>query len=174
MNGLTNSFFQWHTICLLFNRPTSSAKEVTQTFLPLTDPGNMLFFLDSNAATMNVPAGFTTGFSFFYSAINNPGFVNVYDGLNGTGNILTTLNLPVTASDGGDPNGQFSPFVPFGVNFSGTALSVDFGGTANQIGFDDVTLGSSTPGNVPDGGATLSLLGLAMSGLVMIKRKFRS
>lgn len=110
-------------------------------------PSTVLFFLGGSAATMNVEAGFDTGFSFFYSAINNPGFINVYDGLDGTGTILATLNLPTTPNNGApDPNGQFSPFLPIGVTFAGTARSVDFGGTANQIGFDNITLGAAIPG----------------------------
>jgi hypothetical protein len=32
------------------------------------------------------------------------------------------------------------------VTFAGTAHSVDFGGTVNQVGFDNITLGSGTPG----------------------------
>ena len=110
-------------------------------------PSTILFFLTGAAATMNVPAGFTTGFSFFYSAINNPGVIRVYDGLDATGNVLATLNLPVTPNGGApDPTGQFSPLVPIGVTFTGTAHSVDFGGTVNQVGFDNITLGSGTPG----------------------------
>ncbi|MEK7316910.1 MAG: PEP-CTERM sorting domain-containing protein [Candidatus Eisenbacteria bacterium] len=110
-------------------------------------PDTILFFLTGAAATMNVPSGFTTGFSFYYSAINNPAQIVVYDGLNATGNILATLPLPLTPFNGApDPTGQFSPLVPIGIAFSGTALSVDFGGTVNQVGFDDITLGSDVPG----------------------------
>jgi len=137
-------------------------------------PSTVLFFLSGGAATMNVAAGFTTGFSFFYSAITNPGFVNVYDGLNGTGNVLVTLNLPLTPFNGApDPTGTFSPFVPFGVSFVGTALSVDFGGTANRISFDNITIGSQTPGgaSVPDSGATIAMLGLALTGIASYRRK---
>ncbi len=110
-------------------------------------PDTVLFFLTGAAATMNVPAGFTTGFSFYYSAINQPGVIRVYDGLNATGNVLATLNLPLTPNNGApDPTGTFSPLVPIGVSFSGTARSVDFGGTVDQVAFDDITLGSSTAG----------------------------
>jgi len=110
-------------------------------------PDTILFFLSGAAATMNVPAGFTTGFSFYYSAINNPGTIRVYDGLNASGNLLATLDLPLTPFNGApDPTGQFSPLVPIGVTFAGTAHSVDFGGTVNQVGFDNITLGSGTPG----------------------------
>ena len=96
-------------------------------------PSTVLFFLSGTAATLNFAAGFDTGFSFFYSAVNNPGSINVFDGLDATGSLLATLALPVTASDGGDPNGAFSPLVSVGVAFGGTARSIDFGGAANQI-----------------------------------------
>ncbi len=119
-------------------------------------PDTILFFLTGGAggtaATMNVPAGFEVGFSFYYSAINNPGIVRVYDGLNATGNVLATLNLPLTPANGApDPTGNFSPLVPIGVTFTGVARSVDFGGTVNQVGFDNITLGSGTPIGGPGG-----------------------
>jgi hypothetical protein len=129
-------------------------------------PSTALFFLGGNAATLNISTGFTTGFSFFYSAINNPGFINVFDGLNGSGNILATLNLPTTPFNGApDPTGAFSPFIPIGVGFSGTARSIDFGGTINQIAFDDVTFGSVTPGTTPVPTPALlpGLVGLGLS-----------
>lgn len=112
-------------------------------------PDTILFFLTGTGAVMNVSGGFQNGFSFFYSAVNNPGQIVVYDGPDATGNVLATLNLPITPSDGGDPTGTFSPLEPVGVSFSGTAMSVDFGGTINQIGFDNITLGSATPGGAP-------------------------
>jgi hypothetical protein len=122
----------------------------------------IMFFLAGND-TMNVAAGFTTGFSFFYSANATPGSVSVFDGLNGTGNLLGTLVLPVT------PN-AFNVWVPIGVAFNGTAMSVVWGGSANHIGFDDVTLGSETPG-VPEPGSTIALLGMAFAGIAALKRK---
>ncbi|OUL26505.1 hypothetical protein BV378_12535 [Nostoc sp. RF31YmG] len=135
-------------------------------------PNTALFFLNGPAATLNALNGFTTGFSFFYSAINNPGFINVYDGLNATGNLLATLNLPTTPFNGApDPTGQFSPFVPIGVSFSGIAKSVDFGGTVNQIAFDNITFGSATPGtNVPEPLTILGTLTAAGFG-VALRRK---
>jgi hypothetical protein len=129
-------------------------------------PDTVLFFLNGPAATLDYAPGFTTGFSFYYSAINNPGFVNVYDGPGGTGNILATIQLPTTPFSGApDPTGQFSPFFPIGVAFAGTAYSIDFGGTVNQIAFDNITFGSQTPVGTPDVGAPLALLGLGLVGL---------
>ena len=106
----------------------------------------IMFFTSGESATLNVPAGFTTGFSFYYASPSYAGVVRVYDGPNATGNVLATINLPLTPSNGApDPTGTFSPFLPYGVSFSGTARSVDFGGTVNQIGFDNITLGASSP-----------------------------
>jgi hypothetical protein len=136
-------------------------------------PSTALFFLSGTAATLNYSAGFSTGFSFFYTAINNPGSIAVYDGLDATGNVLATLELPLTPFNGApDPNGAFSPFVPIGVGFNGIAKSIDFGGTINQIAFDDITFGSTTPGApspVPEPG-TLLLFGTAMAGLGAVNR----
>ncbi len=111
-------------------------------------PSTVLFFLSGTAATMNVPAGFDTGFSFYYSSVNVPGLIDVWDGLDGTGNLLASLVLPVTPLGGApDPTGAYSPFLAMGVAFNGIAHSVDFGGTVDQIAFDDITLGSITPGS---------------------------
>jgi VPDSG-CTERM motif len=125
--------------------------------------GHTIMFFLTGADTMNVAAGFNTGFSFFYSANDTPGSVTVWSGLNGTGSILANLLLPLTP----DP---FNVWVPVGVAFSGTAMSVVWNGSANHIGFDDVTLGSETPG-VPDGGTTVALLGMAFVGIAALKRK---
>ena len=100
-------------------------------------PSTVMFFL-SGTAIMNVPAGFSTGFSFHYTSIQYTSGIDVYDGENGTGTKLEAVSLPRTTSDGGDPNGAYSPFFQIGVEFSGTAKSVDFGGSVNQVAFDDI------------------------------------
>jgi len=137
-------------------------------------PDTVMFFLDGASSIMNVAAGFDTGFSFFYSAINDAGSVDVFDGLNGTGNLLTSLIISVTPTDGGDPNGDFSPFFDIGVGFSGTAKSVSFSGVQNQIGFDDITFGSVTAGGatVPEP-AILALLGFGLAGIGFSRKKLK-
>jgi hypothetical protein len=118
-----------------------------------------LFFLDVDAAIMTVPAGFDTGFSFYFSgnpALGN-GSVTVYSGVDGTGDVLATGTLntsltPLGGCGGGDPTGQYSCWSIVGISFDGIAKSVAFGGAANFIAFDDVTFGSITPGGEGGGG----------------------
>jgi hypothetical protein len=134
-----------------------------------SNTGNMpsspmgLFFLSGSAATMDVAAGFTTGFSFFYTAQNNPGSVSVWSGLDGTGTLLASLALPTNDSTC-LVTPTFCHWDPIGVSFSGTAESVNFGGSANQVVFDNITLNSSTPGTTPEPG-TLVQMGSGLIGL---------
>lgn len=135
-------------------------------------PETTLAFFDVGSAIMNVEAGFDTGFSFFYAAPYFPGSVNVYDGLDSTGNLLATLALPINFDTcGGDPSGTYNCWSPIGVLFGGIAMSVNFSGTANYIAFDDITLGSDRPGtsDVPEP-TTWTLLA---AGTVLLARRFR-
>lgn len=135
-------------------------------------PDTVLFFLDAGSAIMNVAAGFTTGFSFFYSSVNDAGSVNVYDALNGGGTLLASLNLAALGFGPGDPNGAFSNWAAIGVLFAGTAMSVDFGGVANQIAFDNITLGTDKPGTSPVPiPATLPLLAGALGLIGLLRRR---
>ncbi len=112
-------------------------------------PSTIMFFLDANEAYMNVAAGFETGFSFYYCALYD-GSVSVYDEINGTGNLLGTTLIPQTnpGNVGGDPNGFYDNWLIVSVAFNGIAKSVVFTGSANNVGFDDVTFGSTVPGCV--------------------------
>jgi len=136
-----------------------------------------LVFLSTPGDIMDVSGGFTTGLSFYYTALS-AGTVTVYSGLDDTGTVLATLGLPATGdglvlgTTGCDTD--FCPLVPLGVAFSGTAMSVDFS-AATDIGFDNVTLGSMTPdpttgSATPEPGA-FSMLGLVLASLVAISRK---
>jgi len=129
------------------------------------------FFLTGPGDIMDKASGFTTGFSFFYSAINEPGSVTVWSGLDGTGTLLASLALPVTPYDPTLPY-NFNEWFAVGVTFAGTAESADFSGTANQIGFDDITLGSATAGAPDSTGAGIYLLAaLGLAGAAWVSRK---
>ncbi len=107
-------------------------------------PITCLFFL-TGSSVMSVPAGFTTGFSFYYTS-SASGTVYVWDGVNGGGNLLTSATFSATPNST-SPYYTFDNWQPMGVSFSGTAKSVTFSGVDNQCGFDNITFGSSTPGS---------------------------
>lgn len=111
----------------------------------LPSPSTVITFLEpSSSAVLNVAAGFTGGFSFYYSS-DAAADVVVYDGLDGTGDVLATV--PITAQRNVDcTSSSFCNWTAAGASFSGTARSVSFGGTANQTGFDNITLGRAIPG----------------------------
>lgn len=161
-------------ICL--NTPGVSCSNTSRG--GLGDPNSQeggLFFLSGSNTFMDDPSGFTTGFSLFYTAIYNPGSLSVYSGVDGTGTLLATLDLPLTASNCASTySAGFCPFVPIGVAFSGTAESISFAGVANQIVFDDVTFGSSTPGNpstVPEPSTIVLMLTALGAGIGPIRRR---
>jgi hypothetical protein len=129
-------------------------------------PSTVMFFLQATAI-MNVNNGFTDGFSFFYSSTSESGSVKVYDGLNGTGTLLATLTLTPLGVGPGDPTGAYSNWAPVGVTFAGTAYSVDFGGTANYIIYDDITIGSEIAGGEPVPEPSTVIGGLALGALAL-------
>ena len=146
----------------------------TGNFANEPSPDNIAFFLTGPGVIMDVPAGFSTGFSFYYTNIYNPGSVDVWDGLNASGTLLASLYLPALGSSGnGDPTGAYDTWAPVGVAFPGSAKSVNFSGSANYIGFDNVTLGSQTPSpGVPEP-TSIALLALAAGGIGATLRKRR-
>ncbi|HQM87597.1 MAG TPA: PEPxxWA-CTERM sorting domain-containing protein, partial [Methylotenera sp.] len=112
-------------------------------------------------------------FSFYSSSLTAS--VNVYDDVNGGGNLLASLNLSPqnTNNCSGDPTGLYCNWSAVGVEFNGIAKSVNFGGTANRVGFDNITFGSSTPvTSVPEPETYAMLLaGLGLIGFSVRRRK---
>jgi PEP-CTERM motif len=144
----------------------------TGNFANEPSPNTIMFFLDANNAILNLAAGFDTGFSFFYTSATAAN-VTVWSGLNGTGTLLGTISLTAqyTNNCAGDPTGMFCHWDAIGVAFAGTARSINFGGTANQTGYDNITFGSDTPvGNVPEP-STYAMLGLGLAGIGIAARR---
>jgi hypothetical protein len=166
--------FGGNALALCLNSLIATCSNTSRGGLASGSDQGGLFFLSGNQTYMNVAAGFTTGFSFFYSSFSQSGAVNVFDGPNGTGNILGTLNLSPNAGLCPGYHAGFCPFGASGVSFIGTALSVGFAGVANQIVFDDVTFGSADPGvpGIPEpGSVALMLAGLGVVGSAARRRK---
>lgn len=128
-----------------------------------------MIFLD-NAAVLNYAAGFDSGFSFRFATPYYGGEVSVYSGLDKTGTLLGSIDLPINGPGPG-PGGPYSNWSIGSLAFAGTAMSIDFGGTANYIAYDDVTFGSITPGVPEPSTYALMALGLAGIGLVTRRRK---
>jgi hypothetical protein len=165
--------FSANSLLICLNTPGFSCSNTSRGGLaPASDKGS-LFFLSGNKSIMNVAAGFSDGFSFNYVSTSFAGDVQVFDGLDGTGNLLATLNLQPNANAGLCPagSGGFCPFGPAGVKFSGVAKSVSFGGVANQIVFDDITFGSDVPA-IPEPG-TYALMALGLAGVGFAARRRR-
>lgn len=92
------------------------------------------------AATMNVTAGFVDSISFHYSstAFVVQG-VNVYAGLNATGDLLASFNLVGNAQRGCSDT-PFCRFDQLTSTFAGVARSVSFDSAAGLAGFDNISI----------------------------------
>jgi len=127
---------------------------------------------------LTVATGFDTGFSFFYSS-SQAASIYLYDGVDGTGNLLGSLTLVAqSAGNGcaGDPNGRFCNWSQVGLSFNGVAKSIYFGETLNFTVFDNVTLGGNLtavpPTPVPEPKTYAMLLaGLGLIGFSVRRRK---
>lgn len=104
------------------------------------------YYVDTSLA-INVPYGFQTGFSAYYSVYAYPLTISIYDGENGTGNLLATVNLLPNAhyNCSGDPSGYYCNWDYVSIPFNGTAKSVVFSGKILFSVFDNLAFDSINP-----------------------------
>lgn len=119
----------------------------------------IVFFQSATGFTMNVDVGFIDSFSTWY--VNGDpivGSIEVFDGLDGTGNLLGQLDLPQNEFED-----DFDDWELVDLPFDGIARSIRIEGLENFIGFDDMTfVAIPTP-------TTLALL--AVAGVMPRRRR---
>lgn len=125
----------------------------TGNFANEPTPDAVMFWLSDTDAHMNYAPGFTQ-FSLHYNTALYPGNLSFWTGTDGTGSqVGPTELLGLTGSDcGGDPSGFYSCWKKVAVTLPAMAYSVTFGGTANQIGFDNISFNPhqvNVPGPLP-------------------------
>ena len=168
--------FSSNALAICLNTPGVGCSNTSRGgFAPGSEFGG-LFFLEGDETILDYSSGFTTGFSFVYAQPNTQGGeVRVYDELGGTGNLLGSISLGLTASTcGGEYGAGYCPFEAVGVAFGGTAKSIVFAGVANYVVFDDITFGSVTPGEpgVPEPATwAMMILGFGLVGYSARRRR---
>jgi hypothetical protein len=116
-------------------------------------------------ATMNVAKGFSGKLTFWYaSSVTTLDAVNIYSGLNGTGTLLASASLFGNASLGCSDT-PFCRFDMTSVKFAGVAQSVNFGGNAQFVAYDNIGI---TP--VPELD-TFMMLAAGLVAMAFIKRR---
>ena len=142
-----------------------SNDELSKYFSNAPTSGGVMIAPDS-VAFLNAADGFTNSVSLYYSSdIAAPNSVNIYSGLNGTGDRLGSFSLNMNAQTGCSET-PFCNFEQSTVMFSGTGKSISFDGNSGHTAFDNVTI---TPVPEPTTYA-LVLLGLASIGFVARRR----
>ncbi len=166
--------FSENSLLLCLNSTTITCSNSSRGGMAPGSAQGALFFLSGSASVMNIAAGFETGFSFNYASLSQAGSVSVFDEMNGTGNLLATIDLLPNAGSCPGYNAGYCPFSAVGILFNGIAKSVSFAGVANQIAFDDITFGAENPGpqvDVPTP-ASLGLFAVALLGLHLRRKTF--
>jgi hypothetical protein len=113
---------------------------------------SIMFWLNDVDTHMNFAPGFSQ-FSLYYST-GAPGSLSFWTGPDGTGSPVGPVQpLGVNGHGcGGDPTGYFDCWTKVAVALPGVAYSATFTGTANVIGFDNVSFNPqeiSVPGPLP-------------------------
>jgi hypothetical protein len=140
---------------------------------PSSQRGGLQFDVDDGY--INISGGFGTAISFYYLALGVGGFsIDLFDGTNGTGNLLGTGALPNTPQGSCVAyNATYCPFEAVTLAFSGTAKSVRFNGPKYYLVLDDISFGDApSTVSVPEPATwAMMLLGFGTIGFAMRRRR---
>lgn len=123
----------------------SAAKGGSGNFINNPGGGPVMFFQTGNSATITATNLISSGLWLSYSALQS-GTVTVYDGPNGTGNILASITL--SPNNSGCTTYKLCVWSSVGVPLSATAGSIRFGGTADFLAIGTIHLGVALPTSI--------------------------
>ncbi|WP_026795717.1 MULTISPECIES: DUF4347 domain-containing protein [Planktothrix] len=113
---------------------------------PLSNPGqlaNAITYNEGQSMIINVGDGFDQKFGFRYASPFADHQVTIYDGVNGTGNVLASVQLPRTPDSNLTPGAYILENNPTStLFFEGIAKSVILGSQPNKLLINDITFGS--------------------------------
>ncbi|MEG4421515.1 SdrD B-like domain-containing protein [Microcoleus sp. LAD1_D5] len=112
---------------------------------PLINPGQVargITYDEGQSIIINVGNGFGQKFSFRYASPFAEHQVTIYDGVNGTGNVLASVQLPRTTDSNLTPGAYILESNPSSnLLFQGTGKSVILGNQPNKLVIGDITFG---------------------------------
>ena len=129
--------------------------------------GDTIAMFLSVASALDMPAGFAA-LSFYYCSPYYDATVSLYDGLDGTGNLLESVDLPATPTVPSASGSDYDNWQLVSITFNGIAESAAFSGPAVQqlFGLDNVSLTTpvGTPAATPEPAALVIWLVLGALG----------
>ena len=112
---------------------------------PLINPGQVargITYDEGQSIIINVGNGFGQKFSFRYASPFAEHQVTIYDGVNGTGNVLASVQLPRTTDSNLTPGAYILESNPSSnLLFQGIGKSVILGNQPNKLVIGDITFG---------------------------------
>ena len=117
----------------------SAAKGGSGNFINNPGGGPVMFFQTGKSVTVSWANGLPIAVLFYYSALKS-GTATVYDGQNGTGNVLAGIAL--SPNDSGCTGYLLCVWSAVGVPLSTAAGSIVFGGTSDYIAIGSIKFGS--------------------------------